>query len=64
MAENEELKKRRKKGEGSITKKPNGTYLGRITISGYDPFSCTGTTRKEVERKLNEFKISLFDTSA
>lgn len=57
MAEKETTKKRRKKGNGSIMKKENGTYLGRIMIAGYEPFSCTGATRKEVERKLEEFKI-------
>ena len=57
MVEKETMKKRRKKGEGSITMKENGTYLGRITIAGYEPFSCTGATKKEVERKLEEFKI-------
>ena len=57
MVEKETMKKRRKKGDGSITMKENGTYLGRITIAGYEPFSCTGATKKEVERKLEEFKI-------
>ena len=51
MVEKETMKKRRKKGDGSITMKENGTYLGRITIAGYEPFSCTGATKKEVERK-------------
>ena len=54
MVEKETMKKRRKKGDGSITMKENGTYLGRITIAGYEPFSCTGLTRKEVERKLGK----------
>lgn len=57
MEEKETTKKRRKKGAGSIVRKANGTYLGRIAISGYEPFSCTGATKKEVERKLEEFKI-------
>lgn len=57
MEEKETTKKRRKKGAGSIMRKANGTYLGRITILGYEPFSCTGATKKEVERKLEEFKI-------
>lgn len=57
MEEKETTKRRRKKGDGSITKKENGTYLGRITIAGYEPFSCTGATKKEVEKKLNEFKV-------
>ena len=52
-----EANSRRKKGEGSIRKKENGTYLGRITISGYEPFSCTGSSRKEVEKKLAEFRL-------
>jgi integrase len=57
VEEKETTKKRRKKGAGSIMRKANGTYLGRIAISGYEPFSCTGATKKEVERKLEEFKI-------
>ena len=57
MEEKETTKKRHKKGAGSIMRKANGTYLGRIAISGYEPFSCTGATKKEVERKLEEFKI-------
>jgi integrase len=48
---------KRTRGEGSISQKANGTYLGRITISGYAPYSCTGKTEKEVEKKLREFKI-------
>jgi len=48
---------RRKKGQGSISRKPNGTYLGRISIAGYDPYSCTGKTKKEVEKKLEAFRI-------
>lgn len=48
---------RRKKGSGSIQKKANGTYLGRIRISGYEPFYYTGTSEKEVQKKLNEFRI-------
>ena len=38
MEEKETTKKRRKKGAGSIMRKANGTYLGRIAISGYEPF--------------------------
>lgn len=57
MNERKNIQKRRKKGAGSITKKSNGTYLGRINISGYDPYSCTGTSRKEVEKKLEDFRI-------
>lgn len=49
--------KRRRKGQGSITRKENGTYLGRITVSGYEPYSCVGATKKEVEKKLEEFRI-------
>lgn len=58
MTEKETTKKRRKKGEGSITQKDNGTFLGRISISGYEPFSCVGATRKEVEKKMEDFRIS------
>lgn len=50
-------KLRRRKGQGSITKKENGTYLGRIKIAGYDPYSCVGTSRKEIEKKLEEFRV-------
>lgn len=51
--------RRRPKGSGSITQKANGTYLGRISISGYEPYSCTGKTRKDVEKKLEAFRIRI-----
>ncbi|MCD8013882.1 MAG: site-specific integrase [Lachnospiraceae bacterium] len=54
---NKTTQKRRKKGQGSITKKKNGTYLGRISVAGYEPYSCVGATKKEVEKKLEEFRI-------
>lgn len=57
MTKDSVSKTRRRKGQGSITKKENGTYLGRIKVAGYDPYSCTGTSRKEVERKLEEFRL-------
>lgn len=57
MDETKNTPKRRRKGAGSITKKANGTYLGRISISGYEPYSCTGTSKREVEKKLEEFRI-------
>lgn len=57
MRQSENTTKRRAKGSGSITQKPNGTYLGRISLSGYEPYSCTGKTRKEVEKKLEAFRI-------
>lgn len=50
-------KKRRKKGQGSITQKSNGTYIGRMSISGYEPYSCVGSTKKEVEKKLEAFRL-------
>lgn len=50
------VKPRRRKGEGSISKKANGTYIGRISISGYDPFTCVGSTEKEVQKKMDAFK--------
>ena len=46
---------RRKKGTGNIVKKSNGTYLGKIKVSGYDVFYYTGTSEKEVQKKLAEF---------
>ena len=48
---------RKRKGCGSIQKKANGSYLGRLRISGYDPFYYTGTSEKEVQKKLNEFRL-------
>lgn len=56
MEKNTKKNSRRKKGEGSICRKSNGTYLGRITISGYEPFSCTGKTEREVQKQLNDFR--------
>lgn len=50
-------KSRRRKGQGSILQKENGSYLGRITIAGYEPYSCTGKTRREVEEKLEKFRL-------
>ncbi len=52
------LQKRKPKGSGSIRRQPNGMYLGRIRVAGSESFSCTGKTEKEVQKKLNEFKIS------
>ena len=49
---------RRKKGTGSIEKKSNGTYLGKLRVSGYETFYYTGTSEREVQKKLNEFRIS------
>lgn len=48
--------KRKKKGTGTIVKKPNGTYLGKIRIAGYDTFYYSGKSEREVQKKLNEFK--------
>ena len=42
---------RRKKGTGNIEKKSNGTYLGKLRVSGYDTFYYTGTSEKEVQKK-------------
>lgn len=50
-------KKRRKKGTGSIEKKDNGSYLGRMRIAGYEPFYYTGTSEKEVQRELDKFRL-------
>lgn len=47
---------RKRKGTGSIQKKENGTYLGRLRIAGYDTFYYTGRSEKEVQKKLNEFR--------
>lgn len=48
---------RKRKGCGSIQKKDNGTYLGRLRITGYDTFYYTGTSEKEVQKELNEFRL-------
>lgn len=48
---------RRKKGTGSIEKKANGTYLGKLRVSGYETFYYTGSSEREVQKKLNEFRI-------
>ncbi len=58
MSEKVIKSKRRKKGSGSISQKENGTFFGRISIAGYAPYSCVGATQKEVEKKLEEFRIS------
>lgn len=48
---------RRKKGTGNITKKSNGMYLGKLRVSGYDTFYYTGSSEKEVQKKLTEFHM-------
>lgn len=35
---------RKRKGAGNIQKKANGSYLGRIRITGYDTYYYTGTS--------------------
>ena len=56
MAATKNTEKRRRKGSGSIYKNASGSFVGRISISGYEPFSCTGKTQKEVEKKLEEYR--------
>lgn len=46
---------RKRKGAGNIQKKANGSYLGRIRITGYDTYYYTGTSEKDVQKNLNEF---------
>ena len=55
MENNSTKSPRRPKGMGSIQKKSNGSYLGKLRITGYDTFYYTGKTEKEVQKKLNEF---------
>ncbi len=45
-------KGRRGNGEGTITKRPNGTYEARITIENGKRKTFYGKTRKEVQEKL------------
>lgn len=49
-------KGRRGNGEGTIAKRPNGTYEAKITIEGGKRKTVYGKTRKEVQEKL---KIAL-----
>ena len=46
---------RKRKGTGNIQKKANGSYLGRVRITGYDTYYYTGTSEKDVQKNLNEF---------
>lgn len=48
---------RKRKGCGNIQKKSNGTYLGRLRITGYDTFYYTGTSEKEVQKELDNFRL-------
>lgn len=48
---------RKRKGRGNIQKKANGSYLGRLRISGYDTFYVTGTSEKEVQKELDNFYL-------
>lgn len=46
---------RRGNGEGSFTKRPDGLYMGRITIDG-ERKTVYGKTRKEAQEKIEELK--------
>lgn len=48
--------KRRRKGDGSISQRCNGTYSGRITLPGHKPYICYAKTEREAEKKLKEYK--------
>ena len=43
---------RKRKGAGNIQKKANGSYLGRIRITGYDTYYYTGTSEKDVQKNF------------
>ena len=43
--------KRKKKGTGTIIKKANGTYFGKIRIAGYETFYYSGKSEREVLEK-------------
>src|ERR1700686_3121255 len=43
---------RRGNGEGTISKRPNGTYDAKVTTEGGKRKSIYGKTRKEVQEKL------------
>ena len=44
------------KGEGSIGLRPNGTFYGRITITGFPKKTFYGKTEREVRAKMNAYK--------
>lgn len=46
---------RKRKGAGNIQKKANGSYLGRIRITGYDTYYYTGTSEKMFKRTSMNF---------
>lgn len=50
---------RNRKGEGSISQRPNGTYYGRITLEGLPKKTFYGKTEKEVRDKLNKYKAQV-----
>jgi integrase len=50
-------KARREKGTGSITRRPNGSFMGRISIDGTQK-TVYGKSENEVKKKLNEYKNS------
>ena len=60
----DEKKKRRERGEGSISKRKDGTWTGRVVV-GYSKDgkqkikAVYGKTEREVKAKLKEVKISL-----
>ena len=49
------MAKKRANGEGSITKRPNGTWEGRITVDGKRQ-SFYGRTQREVKARMDEVK--------
>ena len=63
------MARRRANGEGSIRKRSDGSWEGRITI-GYDPFgkqvmkSVYGRTQRDVKEKLERLKADLEGKSA
>jgi len=49
--------KRRRKGDGSISRLPTGKYRGRISLDG-QVHSCIGNSEAEVKKKLAELRKS------
>ena len=63
------MARKRANGEGSISKRSNGTWEGRITV-GFDPStgkqirkSIYGRTQKEVREKMNELQLQYANVS-
>lgn len=53
-----ENNKRRRKGDGSITRLPSGKFRGRISLEGTS-YSCVADSESEVKKKLESYRRSI-----